>query len=290
MVDNFAGPYATQFLADWGAEAIWVESRQFVATSRPRPGRGKGVRGIFLETPPNRDWGEHPWNRNPLTNLTARNKLSMTVDLRRPEGVDIFKRLVKVSDVIVENRGPQAMEKLGIDYAVLKEIKPDIIMVRMPGFGLSGPYKDFRSWGAQLDSLAGQAYLMGYPDRDPTRTPSSAHCDASGGASAALAVLMALHYRDRTGKGQFIEVAQLETLIPQFGEWVMDWTLSQHIQNKLGNRHPSAIQGCYRCKGGTNRWVCITIGTDEEWVGFCRAIGDPAWCKEAEVRRLRQPV
>jgi len=276
----WAGPWAAQMLADWGAEVIWVESRQILSRGYRGPGTASGgAKGRLLNAPPNREPGERPWNRNPVVNAHARNKLSMTVDLRRPEGLDIFKRLVKVSDVVIENNGPGTMEKLGLTYEVLKEVKPDIIMVRMPGFGLTGPYKDFRSYGSQLDNFVGQALLMGYRDTDASLMSGTVHADATGGATAALAVLMALHYHNRTGKGQFIELAQIETLIPQFGEYIMDWTLNQHIQDNPGNRHPSAVQGCYRCQG-EDRWVNITISSDEEWEGFCRALGNPSWCKD----------
>jgi len=203
----------------------------------------------------------------------------MTVDLSRPEGLDIVKRLIKVSDIVVENRGPGTMEKLGLAYEVLKEIKPDIIMVRMPGFGLSGPYKDFRSFGSQLDNFAGLAFITGYRDRDATQYVGTVHADASGGAMGALSALMALHYRNRTGKSQLIELSQLEAVIPQLGEYIMDWTLNQHIPKNLGNRDSSAIQGCYRCKGA-DRWVNITVTSDEEWEGFCQALGNPSWCQE----------
>jgi len=282
LTDVWSGPFATQLLADWGAEVIWVESRQLASRSRNYFGPGivsRGEKGRLMMAYPDREPGERPWNRTPIANANSRNKLSMTVDLRRPEGMDIFKKLVGVSDVVIDNRGPGVMEKLGITYEVLKEVKPDIIMVRMPGFGLTGPYKDFRSFGDQLDNFVGQSFLMGYRDCDASQMSSTVYTDSTAGATAALAVLMALHYRNRTGKGQFIEMAQVETIIPQFGESVMDWTMNQHIQDKLGNRYPSAIQGCYRCKG-EDRWVNITITSDEEWEGFCRALGNPLWCKD----------
>lgn len=280
LTEVWAGPFATQMLADWGAEVIWVETRQMLSRSRGYQSAvvGGRVKGSLLLAPPNREPSKRPWNRVPIANTHSRNKLSMTVDLSRPEGVDIFKRLVKVSDVVIENRGPGTMDKLGLGYEVLKKVKPDIIMVRMPGFGLTGPYNDFRSFGSQLDNFCGMAYLMGYRDMKAPLMSGTVYADAVGGAMAALAVLMSLRYRQRTRKGQFIEVAQIEALIPQFGESIMDWTLNQHIQRNPGNRDYSSVQGCYRCKG-EDRWVSITITTDAEWAGFCRALGDPAWCK-----------
>ena len=275
----WAGPFATQMLADWGAEVIWVESRQILSRGY-RGERGVvHVKGRLANAPPNRELGKRPWNRNPIVNLHSRNKLNMTVNLRTPEGFNILKRLVKVSDVFIENNGPGTMEKLGITYDVLKEVKPDIIMVRMPGFGLTGPYKNFRSFGSQLDNFCGQAFLMGYRDSDASTMSGTVYADATGGAMATLSILMALHHRNRTGEGQFIELAQIDTLVPQFGEIIMDWTMNQHVQKNPGNRHTSAIQGCYRCKGD-DRWINITINTDKEWEGFCRALDNPPWCQD----------
>ncbi len=275
----WAGPYATQLLAEFGAEVIWIESRQIPKRGGYRPGLGRGVKGRMSLAPPDREPGARPWNRNPVANAHSRNKLSITLNLRRPEGADIFKRLAKVSDVVIENNGPGTMEKLGIGYEVLKEVKPDIIMVRMPGFGLSGPYKDFRSFGSQLDNFCGQALLMGYRDCDASLMSGTVHADATAGVNAALAAIMALLHRQRTGEGQLIELAQVETLIPQLGEIIMDWTMNRRNRENPGNRHPSAIQGCYRCKG-EDRWVNITINSDEEWQGFCRALGNPSWCQD----------
>ena len=276
----WAGPYATQLLADWGAEVVRVESRQVLSRNYYGPIRSySGSKGRMLTRPPNGESGARFWNRNPIVNAHGRNKLSMTVNLRTAEGLDIFKRLIKVSDVFIENNGPGTIEKLGIGYEVLKAIKPSIIMVSMPGFGLTGPYKGFRTFGSQLDTFCGMAFLMGYRDSDSTKISGTVHTDATGGATAALAAMMALNYRHRTGKGRFIEVAQVETFIPQLGEYIMDWALNQHNQETLGNRHASAIQGCYRCQG-EDRWVNITINSDEEWEGFCRALGDTSWCQD----------
>ncbi len=283
LTEVWAGPYATQILADWGAEVIWVESRYMTSMAREYygPHVDPGMPGKMMSARPNRIPGKRPWNRCPVANAHGRNKLSMTVNLRSPEGADIFKRLVKVSDVVIDNRGPGTMEKLGLGYNVLKELKPDIIMVRMPGFGLSGPYKEFRSYGEMLDPFVCQAFETGYRDMDASQQPITVHGDAIGGEVGALSMLMALHYRNRTGKGMVIELAQVESLVSQFGEAIMRWTLCQLPQVKLGNRDNSAIQGCYPCKGD-DRWVNITINTDKEWEGFCRALGNPSWCQDGK--------
>jgi crotonobetainyl-CoA:carnitine CoA-transferase CaiB-like acyl-CoA transferase len=176
------------------------------------------------------------------------------------------------------------MGNLGIDYEFLSKTKPDIIMVRMPGFGLSGPYRDYRALGQHLTDVAGFDWLMGYTDVDPfLAAPATTFCDAVGGISAVLGAMMALHHRTRTGKGQVVEVAQLECLLPQLGEAFMDYTMNRRIQKSIGNRdfHGAAPSGNYRCKGN-DRWISITVRTDEEWEALCRAMGDPEWTKMEE--------
>lgn len=290
----WAGPFATMILGDLGAEVICVESIQhFPAVSRgtfarppefivPTIGErtamgGQGGYMTYLD----HEAGERAWERVVFWNNMSRNKLSCCIDLRRPEGLEVFKRLIKVSDVFVENNGAGAMEKLGITYEVLKEVKEDIIYITMPGLGQTGPHKDFKGFGAQLESLSGHTWLRGYPDLDPTRTsPYMFHCDASAGASAAFAAIAALHHRDKTGKGQYIELSQMETIIPHLAESIMDYTMNERVQTTLGNRHPwMAPHGCYRCRG-EDRWVVIAVSSEEEWQGLCRAMGNPDWTKE----------
>lgn len=282
----WAGPFATQFLADWGAEVIRVESlqhwQQLTRGPIARPPKELMAKeqivpwvGGYVD----RDPGERPWNRHPYFNAHARNKLCMTVDLTKPKGKDIFKRLVEVSDIVFENNSPEVTEKWGFTYEELVKIKPDIIVVNMPCLGLSGPYKYYRMRGFELECLCGHTLLRGYPGLDPTTIADVYHCDAASGACAALATVMALRHRRKTGRGQHIEIPQAETLIPQLGQAIMDYTLNRRVQQTMGNRDPSAIQGCYRCKGEEN-WVNITISSDEEWQGFCRAMGNPQWTKE----------
>ena len=285
----WAGTFTSQMLADWGAEVIRVESCQNYQTltrgylARPpkgfalvqNPWRG-GYPDLDPYGPKNRSWNRFPWFNN-----HARNKLSMTVDLTRPEGMDIFKRLIAKTDVFIENNAPDTMQKLGITYQTLKEARPDLIVIDMPGFGLSGPYRDYRVLGAHLECVGGHTSLRGYPELDPTTITYVYHCDAASGACGALAAVMAVRYRNRTGKGQHIEVAQIETLFPQLGQAVMDYTMNQRVQRSVGNRdpHSAAPCGCYRCRGD-DRWVTITIGSDKEWEGFCRALGNPPWTKD----------
>ena len=189
--------------------------------------------------------------------------------------------MINVSDVFFESNAPATMEKLGLTYDTLKEVKEDLIYLRMPGLGCTGPHKYCSLFGAQLQALAGHTWLTGYTDLDLTTTQSLLfHCDASSGATAAFAILCALHYRKRTGKGQFIDLAQIETVVPHLADAVMDYTMNGRIQTAMGNRHPyMAPHGVYRCRGDDD-WVAIAVSSDEEWEGFCRALGNPDWCSE----------
>jgi len=205
----------------------------------------------------------------------------MTVDLTRPRGKDIVRRLVKLSDLFIENNTPQTMDKLGITYEWLKEAKSDIIMIRMPAFGLSGPYREYRTFGGGIEALCGHTWLRGYPGMDKSMaTTTLGQSDVAAGTAAALAALMALHYRRRTGKGQLIEISQVEVMTYHLGEAIMDYTINQRIQDTIGNRdiHGAAPPGNYLCKGD-DRWVSITVCNDSEWQGFCRALGNPEWTK-----------
>ena len=282
----WGGPYATQLLADWGAEVIRVESRQHFApltrgtVARPPKASQTKEKMIPQGTYCDRDPGQRPWNRFVYFNAHARNKLSMTVNLNEPKGIEIFRQLIQKSDVFIENNALQVVEKWGWTYEALSQIKPDIIVVNMPCLGLSGPYKYYRMRGFELECLAGHTLLRGYTDRDPTTITDVQHCDAASGVCAALSIMMALLHRRRTGQGLHVEVAQAGSLIPQLAQAVMDYTMNQRIQGTVGNRDPSAAPcGCYPCRG-EDKWVNITVTSDEEWDALRRAMGNPPWSEE----------
>ncbi|MEE9199630.1 MAG: CoA transferase, partial [Dehalococcoidia bacterium] len=186
-----------------------------------------------------------------------------------------------VTDVVFENNVSETMEKLGITYEMLKEVKPDIIFVRVPAYGNTGPYKNYRSLGVHLESVIGPSLLRGYTDMDPSTNSAIYMGDYAAGAQGAFAVMAALHHRKRTGKGQLIELSQAENAISFLGEAVMDYTMNGRIQTTLGNRNDfgSAPCGAYRAKGD-NRWINITVSNDTEWQGLCDAMGNPDWCRE----------
>ena len=280
----WAGPYCTTFLADLGAEVIRVESTQVMVpmtrglVAHPTEDMLKSQLLLFGGMP-GRTPGARPWNRAPLFNAHARNKLSMTVDLARPRGLEIFERLVEISDVFVENNATETMDKLGISYERLREIRSDFIMLRMPAYGNSGPYSRYRALGNHIEGMIGHSMVRGYPDMDPSATTPVFVADAAAGTQGAFAVLAALNYRRRTGKGQLIEVPLAESMLPFVGHYLMDQSMNDRSPGTLGNRHPYAIQGCFPCKG-EDRWVCITLYNDRDWTRFCGALGNPAWTRD----------
>lgn len=282
----WAGPFGTMLLADMGAKVIRVENVNVWPTY---------TRGIMARPPkelaaqylpwtlgyPDRDPGQRPWNRVSMFNAHARNKLSCTIDLTHPRGRELFWHLVPLCDIVYENNAPETMEKLGITYETLRAARPDIIYVQVPGYGATGPYRNYRALGVHLEGAVGHTLLRTYPDLDPSQTSAVYTGDYLAGAVGAFAALLALHYRRRTGRGQHIDLAQAENAIAMLFQAYMDYALNGRIQTSLGNRDPAAVQGCYPCREeGRDRWVVITIRTDEEWQGFCRALGDPDWAHD----------
>ena len=279
----WAGPYCGMLLAGLGAEVIRVESlKAFVPLTRGRSAHPDWTDPKHLESPlyaaPGREPGARPWNRMPLFNGHACNKLGMTVDLLQPKGQEVLRRLIAVTDVVFENSPTETMDKLGISYETLKEMNPAIIMMRMPAYANEGHYRNHRAFGFHIEGMVGHSLQRGYADMDASTLTNTLMSDAASGTQGAYAVLAALHYRRRTGKGQLIELSQAETLIPLEGEAFMDYTMNGRNPSTLGNRHPFAIQGCYPCRGD-ERWVCITVKDDDEWRKLCRVMGDPEWCR-----------
>ncbi len=281
--DVLAGPYGCTLLGDLGAEVIRVESIQRGARWRGQI-RATGTRPASVSpanwTYPDGIPGERPYNREPKYNGSNRNKLGITLNLAHPSGIELFKQLVAVSDVIIENFAAGVYEKLGLGYEALSGINPGIVVVSMPLLGNTGPYRSHRGMGTDLDALSGHISLRGYSDGNPTQVQPHYHSDSVSGMTAAFAALAALNYRRRTGKGQFIDVSEGETFLPHLGEAFMDYTMNGRVGRPMGNAHPTmAPHGCYRCQG-EDSWVTIAVPSNEVWARFRRAIGDPAWAGE----------
>ena len=285
----WAGPFGSQLLADWGAEVIRVEPLQFMqrATRAPNIRPFKRPTSNWANDYPDGIPGERHWNRHLMFQVHARNKISITSDLPDPDCMDAYLKLVSISDVVMENNVPQTYAKIGASYEMLRQARPDIILVRLPAYGLNGPYSTYRAAGRQMESLAGHNWIRGYRNEslDESRDLISVRgttylADAVGGVSEAFATMLALCHRKATGEGQVVEVASAEAVVHHIPESVIDYALNGRVQSPLGNTHPSrAPQGCYRCKGDDN-WLVVSIGTDDEWSGMVRAMSHPHWARD----------
>ncbi|MDD4859528.1 MAG: CoA transferase [Dehalococcoidales bacterium] len=263
-----AGPWCTRYLATMGAEVIKIESSKRIDFTRKTGPFAEGMKGV---------------NQSAYFNMWNQSKKSCTINLTSPKGKEIVKRLVAKSDIVVENFGYGTLENLGLDYDNLKKIKPDIIMVSSSGFGKTGPQKKFLTYGRNLQAASGLSYLTGYPGGAMGVTVIWS--DVLTGNTSAFAVMLALHHRRRTGRGQYIDVSMFESTAIQLPEFMMDYAMNQRNASRTGNRSLAlAPQNAYRCKGD-DRWVAIEVAS-EKWVDFCRALGEPAWSHDARFQTL----
>ena len=254
----WAGPYATRLLADMGAEVIKVEAVNNWDLIRSFTGQRPTV--------------ERVWDKSPYFNHLNRNKYGCVLDLSNPKGRELFLRLVAISDVVIENFRAEVMENLSLTYDVLAEANPEIIAVSMPGHGKSGPERDFIAYGTNVEQLSGLCHLTGYAGGPPQKTGIS-YGDPMGGIAAAAAVAMALWDRRRTGRGQYIEIAQRENLINVIGEQVVGYAMTGREPPRRGNRHSSmAPHGCFPCRGD-DQWLTIACEDDEQFTALCTAMG-----------------
>ncbi len=282
MTVVWAGPYATCILGDLGAEVIRVDNPYiFPSATRgvlPRPPDEilEDIGGIFGGYPDGRG-GDRPWNRIALFNAHARNKRSVTLDLRKESGREAFLRLVDHCDVLVENNSAELLPKLGLDWDTLHARNERLILVRMPSVGLDGPYRDYLGFGVNFEALCGLGALRGYADADLSENDAVYHMDAASGSAGAFATLLALRRRETTGVGELVEVAQTENMLNHIGELLIDADRTGAEHERRGNRHATyAPQGCYPCRGD-EAWAVLSVTDDAEWQALVRLLGTPAW-------------
>ncbi len=270
--EALAGPFSVALLSDAGAQCIKIESIQ----------RSRGVVNPVPGSPgyANGAVGGRPWERSANSNHVNRGKLGITIDLTRPKGVALYKKLLAISDVVVENFSAGTMERLGLGYEELKKVKPDIIMVSMSGFGATGPYRGYASYGFNVDGMIGQTALRGYADEDPSQSVPSVQADAVNACNAAFAVMAAMIHRQHTGRGQHVDISMAEGMLPHLVGPVMDYFMNRRAAKRLGNGHEwMAPHGAYPCKG-EDAWVAIAVSSDKEWSRLCQAMGDPLWSRD----------
>ena len=277
----FAMPYCGSYLADLGAEVIKVETHhnQFVDTTRT-------LNGPYPDNEP----GEFYWERAGTFHTLNHGKLSVTLDLRSAEALDVLRQLVSVSDVVLENFTPRVMRRFGLDYRNLKAVKPDLIMVSNTGYGHSGPWTDFGAMATALEPTHGTGAFSGYLDVDadgrtsPGTVPNkiaNSYTDFLASWTAQLAVLASLIHRERTGQGMWIDLAMYQVGTSFMGEGLLDFAFNGRRTRRMGNRHETlSPHGCYPCQG-KDQWVVIAVRDDDDWRALCTELekselaGDP---------------
>ncbi|MFQ5875045.1 MAG: CaiB/BaiF CoA transferase family protein [Dehalococcoidia bacterium] len=262
-------PHHARYLADMGAIVVRVESHTRLETQRTAQPYKDGVPGI---------------SRSGLFPTSNSSKYGVTLDLAKPRGKEVALRLIKWADVVVEGFRPGVMERLGLDYESARRVKPDIIYLSSSQLGRGGPISSFGGFGFHSLALAGVYHLDGYPDREPAGL-YGAYSDYVNPRISVAHIMAALDYRRRTGKGQYIEQAQLEGMLSFLAPVIMDYFVNNRIQGRQGNRVPQAApHGSYPCRGDDG-WVAIAVSSDEEWQALCRIVAEP-WAKEARFATL----
>lgn len=264
------GPTVTRYLADHGATVVRVESMTHPETTRIATPYAGGISGL---------------NRSGYFATHNSGKLSLTLNMRKPKALEIAKRLVKWADVVIESFVPGVMERWGLSYDEVSEIKPDIIMASTCLQGQTGPHSAHRGYGQMPSAMAGWFELTGWPDGEPVG-PYSAYSDWIDWNYLLISILVALDYRSRTGKGQYIDQSQLESAIHFLSTAILDYNINMHVTTRMGNRDSyAAPHGAYRCRG-EDRWCVIAVTSDEEWQAFRQVIGNPDWTNERKFATL----
>jgi crotonobetainyl-CoA:carnitine CoA-transferase CaiB-like acyl-CoA transferase len=267
----WAGPFAASYLAALGAEVIKIESIQ-------RPDGMRFASGFLPDD-------GMVWEWAPVFHGANTGKQAITLNLDSEEGLAHAKELVRGADIVIENFSPRVMERFGLDEAGMKSLNPDAVLVRMPAFGLTGPWRDRAGFAMTIEQAAGLAWVTGFPEREPT-VPRGV-CDPVGGMTAVFGLLCALELRAGGAGGQQVEVPLLEVGLALAGEQVVEKTAYGVRLERQGNEGPvSAPQGIYPCldprNEGSRGWLAVAVSSDAEWAALVSALGAPAWTQKAE--------
>ena len=258
-----AGPIAVRHFGDHGATVIRIESRQ-----RPDFLR------VLAQSARNRDLDNAPFFM-----MLNCNKQSVALNLNDPRAIELAKRLVLWADVVAENFAPKAMKKWGLDYESLVKIKPDLVMVSTCLMGQTGPRKDYPGFGGQGSAISGFNFLTGWPDREAIGQHGTI-TDSLAPRFVAAAVVAALLHRQKTGRGQYIDVSQIETAAYSLSGWLLEYTANQGVVQRDGNRSRAAApHGAFPCRGD-DRWCTIACHDDADWQKLVDTIGRPAWATD----------
>ncbi len=267
MGQLIAIPFAGKLLADMGAEVIRVESRARMDGYRASGFYKSDASGAF-------------WNRAINFYEQNRAKQSLTLELTTEAGRAALLDLIAVSDVFSENFTPRVIKNFGLEYEDLRKVKPDIVMVSSTGYGHTGPWSGFGAIGYGTEAASGLAAVTGYGDGPPT-IPELPYADYTAGEHTVFAIMAALAHRAVTGRGQFIDISQTQTLSATVPESLMDYTFNGSLGARVGARDRNfAPQGTYPCAGEDN-WISLSVRSDEEWASLCDTLGKRAWIDDA---------
>ena len=262
----FAMPYAAGYLADLGAEVIRVEACH-LPDSR-----------LQLHALPNNEPGDRFWERSGTFHTLNRGKRSLTLDFRSGEALDILKRLIALSDILIENYTPRVSRRFGLDYPNLRQLRPDIIAVSNTGYGHSGPWSSYGGVAATLESIHGTGAYMAY-DGVPAKIGNS-YTDFIAAWTALFSIMAALIYRARTGRGLWIDLAMYQVGAAFMGEGVLEYAFNGQRQRPLGNRHLGfSPHGCYPCRGH-DQWVVLAVQDQAQWKALCAVLGQPSLAED----------
>ena len=260
----WAGAYATGLMALLGAEVIKIESMARVDPSRMMTLTiGQAFEGV-----------EH----SPVFNSINLNKLSVKLNLKLPKAVELAKKIIQISDVASQNMRPGAMDKMGLGYETLREVKPDIIMLSSSSFGAEGPLRRYGGYAPSFAAYSGLTHLTGYSDAPPN--PMTGSTDLMSATTSAFAIIAALNHRQNTGQGQHIDLSSVESLAVFTGDALMDYIMNGRVRSRRGNQDDiMAPHNCYRCRGN-DKWVSIAVSKEDEWQAFCQVMGNPDWTRD----------
>lgn len=273
---GWAGPLCTRTLADLGADVIKIEAIQY-----PDWWRGVDRRPAYVDG--------QMYEKTLRFCIMNRNKRGITLDLTRPKGLALARRLLAKADVVVDNFSVDVLPKLGLGYDVLRTLNPPLVMMSMSAFGADSLNRDCRGYGSTLEQGSGLASVIGKPDGPPVMS-HGAFGDPVGGLNGCAAVLVALIHARSTGQGQFIDLAQIECMMPFAAPWITVNSIGGMPPTRYGSRHPQFVpHGCFRCAGPDN-WIMVAATDEDMWYRLAILLGRPDWAtdislKSAEARR-----
>jgi crotonobetainyl-CoA:carnitine CoA-transferase CaiB-like acyl-CoA transferase len=260
---GWAGPICTRTLADLGADVIKIEAIQY-----PDWWRGVDRRPAYVL--------EQMYEKSVRYCIMNRNKRGITLDLTRPRGLDLAKRLLADADLVVDNYSVEVLPRLGLGYEVLSKINPKLVMMSMSAFGAGSVHRDCRAYGSTLEQGSGLPSVVGDAGGPPVMS-HTAFGDAVGGLNGCAAVLTALVHARLTGKGQFIDLAQIECMMPFAAPWIVAHSIDGKEPVKYGHRHPDFVpHGCFPCAGGDN-WIVVAVSSDAMWPKLANLLGRADW-------------